>query len=103
MLYAGEIERAENWKNRFQHLNHSMHNYLRITRILKCLGEFQYEHLKAPFVKFVLWEAIVEGTLTRTLESCMNYWLEVIRSDEKRAELRKWAEQLAEGSDSEAS
>ena len=78
-----------------------MHNYLRITRILKCLGEFRYEHLKGPFVKFVLREAIVEGTLTRTLESCVNYWLEVIRDDEERVGLRKWAEQLAEGSPTE--
>ena len=103
LLAAGEIERAENWKSRFRHLNHSMHNYLRITRILKCLGEFQYEHLKAPFVKFILWEAIVEETLTRTVESCVNYWLEVIRNDDKRAGLRKWAERLAEGDTTELS
>ena len=41
---TGDLERADNWKERFHHLNHSMHNYLRITRILKCLGEMQLEH-----------------------------------------------------------
>ena len=96
-MYAyctGELERAENWKSRFQHLNRSMHNYLRITRILKSLGEFKYEHLKAPFVRFVLHEAIVEGTLKNTKNSCLNYWLEVIRDDKQRKEIRRWAKKL---------
>ena len=92
--WAGELERAENWFNRFQHLNHSMHNYLRITRILKCLGEFEYEHLKAPFVRFVLYEAIVEQTLKNAKNSCLNYWLEVIKDDEERKKIRRYAKQL---------
>jgi len=95
---AGELERADHWKDRFRHLNHSMHNYLRITRILKSLGEFQYEHFKGPFVRFVLHEAIVKRTLTRTLDSCMNYWVEVIRDDEERGAIRTWAEELAQKS-----
>ena len=74
---TGEIERAANWKERFGHLNHSMHNYLRITRILKCLGEMEYEYLKSPFIKFVLNEIIVEQTLYNCLQSCINYWLPV--------------------------
>ena len=40
-----------------------------------------YEHLKAPFLRFVLCEAIEEGTLDHTLDSCINYWLEVLRVD----------------------
>lgn len=95
---AGELERADHWKDRFRHLNHSMHNYLRITRILKSLGEFEYEHFKGPFVRFVLHEAIVKRTLTRTLDSCMNYWVEVIRDDEERGAIRTWAEELAQKS-----
>ena len=88
------MERADNWQDRFHHLNHSMHNYLRITRILKCLGEFRYEHLKAPFVRFVLHEAIMERTLNNTLDSCLNYWLEVIKDDSERAQIRKLAKKL---------
>ena len=91
---VGELERAANWKNRFRHLNHSMHNYLRITRILKCLGEFGYEHLKAPFVRFVLHEAIVERTLDNTLDSCLNYWQEVIKDDNERKQIKKYAREL---------
>ncbi|KAL5480038.1 hypothetical protein EMCRGX_G023653 [Ephydatia muelleri] len=87
---TGEIERADNWKERFHHLNHSSHNYLRITRILKCLGEMEYEYLKAPFLRFVLHEAIVEGTLDHTLDSCINYWLEVLRDDQERADVKAY-------------
>jgi len=94
----GELERADNWRERFRHLNYSMHNYLRITRILKCLGELGFEHYKAPFVRFVLQEAIVERTLIRTLDSCMNYWVEVIRDKDLRTSVRTWAEKLAEES-----
>ena len=94
---VGELERADNWEGRFRHLNHSMHNYLRITRILKCLGEFNYEHLKAPFVRFVLYEAIIERTLSNTLDSCLNYWLQVIKDDKERKEVKKYAQKLFGG------
>ncbi len=71
-----------------------MHNYLRITRILKCLGEFVYEHLKAPFIRFVLREAIVERTLPRTLDSCKNYWIQVLRDDKEREEVTEYIKEL---------
>ena len=56
----------------------------------------KYEHLKAPFLRFVLHEAIVEGTLDHTLDSCINYWLEVVKDDQERASIRKYAEELAD-------
>ncbi|KAK7476897.1 hypothetical protein BaRGS_00031836 [Batillaria attramentaria] len=90
----GEVERAENWKPRFRHLNCSMHNYLRITRILKCLGEMGLERYKAPFLRHMLREAIVEDTLDRTLESCYNYWIGTLRDDEERKSIEKYAEEL---------
>ena len=31
----------------------------------------------------------MEGTLDRTLDSCMNYWLEVIKDDQERASIKK--------------
>lgn len=99
-LLLGNISRSEKWRDRFRHLNRSMHNYLRITRILKCLGEFGFEHYKSPFVRFVLREAILERTLTGTLESCMNYWVEVIKEDKERQDVRKYAESLVADSNS---
>ncbi|KAK6184198.1 hypothetical protein SNE40_006712 [Patella caerulea] len=88
---TGEIGRGDNWQSQFAHLNRSMHNYLRITRILKSLGEFQYEHYKAPFVKFVMKEALEEKTLKNVISSCMNYWVGTIKDDKERQELRQYA------------
>ena len=42
------------------------------------------EHLKPPFIEFVLHEAIVTGELCNVLDSCMNYWVEVLREDWER-------------------
>ncbi|XP_078595126.1 uncharacterized protein LOC144872638 [Branchiostoma floridae x Branchiostoma japonicum] len=91
---TGEIVRSDNWEERLSHLNNSYHNYLRITRMLKCLGEFGYEHLKAPFIHFVLQEALVEKTLSNTIESCLDYWLHTIVRKEDRIGLLCLADQL---------
>lgn len=72
----------------------SYHNYLRITRILKCLGEFGYEHLKANFVRFVLREGVLEGTLPNLVDSCVKYWIGVIKDDTEREELFDLYEEL---------
>ncbi|XP_046567301.1 opioid growth factor receptor-like protein 1 isoform X2 [Haliotis rubra] len=91
---TGELERDRDWRQRFHHLNRSMHNYLRITRILKSLGELGFEHLKAPFVRFMLKEALERKTLENTIDSCYNYWIETIKDDEIREELRDFADNI---------
>ncbi len=65
-----------------------MHNYLRITRILKFLGEFDYENFKISFIQFVLREAIEKRTLTRTLTSCQQYWIDTVADQEVQQQLR---------------
>lgn len=40
---TGEIKRNSNYQKCYDNLNWSSHNYLRITRILKCLGELGLE------------------------------------------------------------
>ncbi|XP_013411878.1 opioid growth factor receptor-like protein 1 [Lingula anatina] len=87
------IERAENYRERYAHLNRSRHNYLRITRILKSLGELGWEHLKPIFVRFVLEEIFLKKELENTLESCVHYWLETIRDKDARRELKKFVEE----------
>ena len=74
----------------------SYHNYLRITRILKSLGEFDFEHLKANFVKFILYEGMVEYTLDNLIDSCVKYWIGVLRSDEERKSVLDYYEELSE-------
>ncbi|CAF0756255.1 unnamed protein product [Adineta ricciae] len=95
---SGQIRRlrGDNYKSRFRNLNTSSHNYLRITRILKCLGEFDYEHLKFPFLERVLYESIIENTLPNCLRSCKDYWIETLRDQGERRAIRMYARELIE-------
>ena len=40
----------------------------------------------------------MEGTLDRTLDSCMNYWLEVIKDNQERASIRELTHKFVSGS-----
>ncbi|XP_074013336.1 opioid growth factor receptor [Numenius arquata] len=88
---TGELKRAENWAERFQNLNRFSHNNLRITRILKCLGEMGYEHYQVHLVKFFLTETLVRETLPNVKRSALDYFLFTIRSKRKRRELVHYA------------
>ncbi|XP_064247376.1 opioid growth factor receptor isoform X1 [Passer domesticus] len=88
---TGELERAENWRERFENLNRFSHNNLRITRILKCLGEMGYEDYQVHLVKFFLTETLVEETLPNVKRSALDYFLFTVRSKEKRRELIHYA------------
>ncbi|XP_036625015.1 opioid growth factor receptor-like protein 1 isoform X1 [Trichosurus vulpecula] len=90
---TGNVARATNWQERFQHLNESQHNYLRITRILKSLGELGYEHFKSPLVKFILQEALVENTLPNIKQSALEYFVYTIRDRRERRKLLRFAQQ----------
>jgi len=98
----GWINRADNWRDRFRHLNRSHHNYLRITRILKCLGELGYEHYKAPFCEFVIVEAVDRGTLDNCLGSCSDYWIQTVKDDDERERLHSLVDQLPDDNRSAA-
>jgi len=85
---TGILARGENWKSRYAHLNRSFHNYLRITRILKCLGEVGLEHFKIHFVRHVLTEIYEHRELLNCHESCAKYWVAVLRKEEEREEIK---------------
>ncbi|CAF1589502.1 unnamed protein product, partial [Adineta steineri] len=95
---TGEIRRLsdDSYKSCFRNLNSASHNYLRITRILKCLGEFKYEYLKFPFLTAILRESITENTLSNCLRSCKDYWIETLRSPDERRAIRQYARELVE-------
>ncbi|XP_039214118.1 collagen alpha-3(IX) chain isoform X2 [Crotalus tigris] len=84
---TGELKKAENWCERFGNLNRYSHNNLRITRILKCLGEMGYEHYQVQLVKFFLTETLVHQVLPRVLRSVLDYFMFTIRHKLKRREL----------------
>ncbi|XP_042307517.1 opioid growth factor receptor-like protein 1 isoform X2 [Sceloporus undulatus] len=89
----GNVSRASNWQERFQHLNESQHNYLRITRILKSLGELGYESFKPHLVKFILHEALVEDTIPNIKQSALEYFVYTIRDRRERRKLLRFAQQ----------
>ena len=84
-IISGELARSSNYKERYYNLNTSGHNYLRITRILKCLGEMGFEHLKLPFLEFFAEEVYVNKELRNVKSSLANYWGGTLRDDEQRA------------------
>merc|ERR1711972_385845 len=48
---SGELTRTPAYQARFANLNSKSHNYLRITRILKWLGEFNVIHFQPHFIR----------------------------------------------------
>ena len=68
----------------------SSHNYLRISRILKCLSEMGLEHLNAGFLLHVLNEQSESHELnSRGLCNSMDrWWANCIRNEEERLWIR---------------
>ncbi|XP_061917817.1 opioid growth factor receptor-like [Entelurus aequoreus] len=88
---TGEVTRADNWKERFRNLEQNMHNNLRITRILKSLGELGFEYYQAPLVRFFLEETLVKKNLTSVKHSVLDYFLFAILDKQQRQELVRYA------------
>jgi len=89
---TGKIARnPNNWKQRYANLNRSGHNYLRITRILKCLGELGLEHYQAPLVEHCLKEIFELNQLQNTKRSAINYWTPVIKNEKERNRLIEYS------------
>lgn len=68
-----------------------MHNNLRITRILKSLGELGFEHYQAPLVRFFLEETLVKKTLSSVKRSVLDYFLFAVLDKHKRQDLVRFA------------
>ncbi|XP_076353194.1 opioid growth factor receptor-like protein 1 isoform X1 [Tachypleus tridentatus] len=81
---TGEVKRGHNWEERVKGLNKYLHNYLRITRILKFLGEAGFEDFKCPLVEFLLLECLKEKSLTEAKISLRDYWSGVLRNEADR-------------------
>ncbi|XP_056588680.1 opioid growth factor receptor [Triplophysa dalaica] len=96
---TGEVKRAENWRERFANLERNMHNNLRITRILKSLGELGFEHFQAPLVRFFLEETLVKKTLSSVKRSVLDYFLFAVRDKRERRKLVRFAFQHFEPKD----
>ncbi|XP_013362918.1 PREDICTED: opioid growth factor receptor [Chinchilla lanigera] len=88
---TGAVCRAQNYHKRFQNLNWRSHNNLRITRILKSLGELGLEHYQAPLARFFLEETLVRHELPGVRQSALDYFLFAVRCRHQRRELVHFA------------
>lgn len=92
---TGKIKRSENYKERYRNLNYSGHNYLRITRILKCLGICGLEHLKKPFIKHFIKELYKKKELRNIKDSLFSFWLPTLRYETHLIDMETYAEKLS--------
>lgn len=88
---TGEVTLAANHESRFRNLNDHSHNNLRITRILKCLGELGFEHYQAPLVKFFLEETLCNGRLQNVKRSALDYFMFTVKNKNQRRKLVHFA------------
>ncbi len=86
-----EVSRNRNWQSRFQNLQDRSHNFRRICRILKCLGELGLAHLQGPFAKCLLDEIVEHLHFPNAASSLLFYWLPVIRDQRWRDCLERHA------------
>lgn len=85
MRFTGEVGRNEDtYKRRYNHLNNSFHNYLRISRILKALGEFGFERFKIHWINLFIEEAYEHKLLKNIRSSLQGYWIPTLRRREER-------------------
>lgn len=87
MLHSGFHVLETIGLNAVYHTLASSHNYLRISRILKCLSELGLERFNAGFLLHVLNEQSECGELSaRGLESSMDrWWANCLRNSEERS------------------
>ena len=55
-----------------------------------------FEHLKAPFVAFMIDEALRKKTLSNAARSCKDYWVHILKNDEESAVLLDYIFRLEE-------
>ena len=94
----------DNFVDQFANLNTFSHNYLRITRMCKCLGDLGLEVLQQSIVNFFIvecyewWDDGVEGSDSSSTSTCYlknlrssleTHWVATIRDDEVRENFKQ--------------
>lgn len=86
---TGKLARSQNWKSRYQNLNSSGHNNLRISRLLlvKCnelgriiasLGELGFKRYKRPLVEHFQTEISKNEVLSKCKRSLEDFWARLL-------------------------
>jgi len=90
----GFVVRGSNFRDRYSNLNFSSHNYLRITRILKCLVELGHPELQLGFLLHVVREISAGKLNSGVARSAVNYWFPVLRDQGDRRRLQMVIDEL---------
>jgi len=81
---SGEIQHSSgNWQERYDNLNWSGHNNLRISRILTSLGELGFSRYKKPWIDFLKKEILENKELQNCRSSLIKFWVETLNVDSK--------------------
>ncbi len=86
---TGELDRSSGWSDRLRNLNDNRHNCLRITRILKSLGELGWEHLKLGFLLAMLREAQLKTLESPVRRSAEGWWNHTLRNSSDQKAFKK--------------
>jgi hypothetical protein len=87
---TGEIARSANFEARFANLSRSSHNWLRVSRILKSLGELGFERFKLPWLLAITREVFEEQRLLGPCKtSLLSFWSLTLRSKEDQEVLKR--------------
>jgi hypothetical protein len=77
---TGRVERSADWAARFAHLDAASHNFLRISRILKSIGDLSFERYKYPLLTRLSTEIYENGQIQSARGSLREYWSESLRN-----------------------
>nr|BAK03232.1 predicted protein [Hordeum vulgare subsp. vulgare] len=83
---VGSVAASEDCVARCRFLNRSWHNYLRITRIFKSLGELGYEHFKLHLIShFISVVFDPDHPMLNVVDSLEQYWVPSLRDGNELA------------------
>ena len=98
---AAPLARAPHWAAASAHLDSSFHNYLRITRVIKSVGELGLERFQEAIVAHFAEEVYEKGALQNCERSLRTYWFPVVRDADARARLSARFAALAPAEDAD--
>lgn len=81
---TGKLKKSSQSQRCFHNLNLSSHNYLRITRMLKFLGELGLENYKIAFLEFCEDQIFNTMELANCRRSFEDYWVQTVYANDVR-------------------
>ena len=96
------LVRTSNYAERYNNLRgQNNHNYLRITRVIKSVGELGLERFQEAIVGYFAEEICEKGALQNCERSLRDYWFPVVRDADARARLSARFAALAPAEDAD--